>query len=115
MSRIVVVWRAISVIIHALYMLKSRMTAYTVVMGFFDDIKRRAATGTDYGYYVVLFGGKAAYIGGITRVLEISGARMEFASGKHTVAVCGEELKVSELEKESVIVNGRITRIEEGG
>ena len=47
-------------------------------------------------------------------MLEISGARMEFASGKQTVAVCGEELKVSELEKESVIVNGRITRIEEG-
>ena len=83
------------------------------MMSFFDDIKRSVATGVKYGYYAVLFGGEAAYIDGITRVLSISEERMEFASEKRVIAVCGSGLSVSALEKESVIIKGHITGISE--
>lgn len=82
-------------------------------MSFFDDIRRCAATGIKYGYSVVLFGGEAVYINGITRVLEISAERMAFASEKRIIAVTGSDMAVSGLERDSVMIRGTIKNVGE--
>ena len=83
-------------------------------MSFFDDIRRCAATGIKYGYSIVLFGGEAVYMNGITRVLEIGPERMAFASEKRIIAITGSDMAVSELEKDSVMIKGHIKNIGEG-
>ncbi|HIW01947.1 MAG TPA: YabP/YqfC family sporulation protein [Candidatus Protoclostridium stercorigallinarum] len=83
-------------------------------MSFFDDIRRCVAGGSKYGYYIVLFGGEAAYIGGVTRIAEISGERIVLLSEKRVLTLCGEELGVDGIERGGAIVRGKIKRIEEG-
>ena len=77
-------------------------------MSMFDDIRRSAAAGVKYGYSAVLFGGNAAYVDGITRVLEICDGRVAFASEKRVIAFTGENLTVTRIEDGGAIVRGRI-------
>lgn len=77
-------------------------------MSMFDDIRRCAAAGMSYGYCVVLFGGGAAYIDGITRVMEIGGERVVFASEKRIITLSGEDLTVTRLGDGDAIVRGKI-------
>ena len=82
-------------------------------MSFFDDIKYRSTAGKALIYSAVIFGGESVFIEGITRVVTVSGSKMEFSAGKKLITVLGENLEIDELETETVIVKGRIRGVGE--
>ena len=77
-------------------------------MSFFDEIKYRSLAGRVIKYSVIVFGGEAVYVEGITRVVSVSSDKIELNAGKTLLTVEGENMTVEELEKETVIIKGRI-------
>ena len=84
-------------------------------MIFYDDITYRSALGRALGYCVVLMGGEAVYVEGITRYSVITPERIEMIAGRKLIVVEGSDMRVEELERETVIVKGRIRSVREEG
>lgn len=82
-------------------------------MSFFDDISYKTVLGRAVKYSAVLMGGEAAYVDGISRIISVSAGKIEIAAGKILLEVSGEDLVIDELERESVIVKGKITGVRE--
>ena len=82
-------------------------------MSFFDDIKYGSVAGRALGYSVVLMGGEAVYVEGIKRLASVSPTKMEMTAGKRLIIVEGEDMVIDELERETVIIKGRIKAVRE--
>ena len=82
-------------------------------MSFFDEISYRTLLGRAVGYRAVLMGGEAVYVEGISRIVSVSGEKIEVSARKKLLVVEGEDLSLEELEKESVIIKGRIACFKE--
>ena len=77
-------------------------------MSFFKEIAGKVGSHALGGYNLINFNGEHVYVEGIDRLLGISPERIEMKIGKRVLAVTGTELEVSELEKGSVTISGRI-------
>lgn len=82
-------------------------------MSFFDEIKYGTTAGRALGYSVVLMGGEAVYVEGIRRIASVSPAKMEMTAGKSLIVIEGEDMVIDELERETVIIKGRIRSVRE--
>lgn len=82
-------------------------------MSFYDEIKYRSVAGKALKYGVVLMGGEAAFVEGIKRIISIAPTKLEIAAGKSLIIIEGEGMTVDELEKETVIVRGKIKSVRE--
>ncbi len=82
-------------------------------MSFYDEIKYRSIAGKAVKYGVVLFGGEAAFIEGIKRIIRIDPNKVEIAAGKSLIIIEGEGLTVGDIETETAIVRGKITSVRE--
>ncbi|MBQ7227495.1 MAG: YabP/YqfC family sporulation protein [Clostridia bacterium] len=82
-------------------------------MSFFDEISYRTLLGRAVGYSAVLMGGEAVYVEGISRIVSVSGEKIEVSARKKLLVVEGEDLSLEEVEKESVIIKGRIACFKE--
>ena len=89
------------------------MRGILYLMSFFDDISYKTVLGRAVKYSAVLMGGEAAYVDGISRIISVSAGKIEIAAGKILLEVSGEDLVIDELERESVIVKGKITGVRE--
>ena len=67
-------------------------------MSFYDEIKYRSIAGKAVKYGVVLFGGEAAFIEGIKRIIRIDPNKVEIAAGKSLIIIEGEGLTVGDIE-----------------
>ncbi len=82
-------------------------------MSFYDEIKYRSIAGKSVKYGVVLFGGEAAFIEGVKRIISISQTKVEIAAGKTLIIIEGEEMTVDDIETETAIVRGKIKSVRE--
>ncbi len=89
------------------------MRGILYLMSFFDDISYKTVLGRAVKYSAVLMGGEAAYIEGISRIISVAQDKIEIAAGKTLIEITGENLVIDELERESVIVKGRILGVRE--
>ncbi len=78
-------------------------------MSFFKEISDKIGRRIIGGYNIINFGGEYIYVEGIGRVLSLDADRIELSSGDTVLEISGENLEITELEKGSVIIKGRIT------
>ena len=77
-------------------------------MSFFKEIADKIGRKATGGYNFIDFNGEYVYVEGIGRVLSLDSDKIELSVGKNVLCVTGEELVITELEKGSVIIKGRI-------
>lgn len=78
-------------------------------MSFFKEISDKIGRRFTGGYNIINFGGEYIYVEGIGRVLSLDEGKIELSSGDTLLEIVGENLEITELEKGSVIIKGRIT------
>jgi hypothetical protein len=83
-------------------------------MSFFNDISRILGGGTGNiveGYNIVNVDGKALYIDGVKRILEIGDTSIRLSTKKAIIEVLGIDLVVSQSNRDTIILRGTITNI----
>lgn len=64
-------------------------------------------------YCVILFGGQYAYAEGVDRLVGINDSEITFVSNDKTVVIFGNDLQIEDLEQGTIMVKGKIERVEE--
>ena len=79
-------------------------------MSFFSEALKqiRSDISQPFEYSLINFGGKAVYVEGFIRVINISDERIEFLCKKCVLAVVGERLSISEISAGTAMVEGEI-------
>ena len=67
------------------------------------------------GYTLAIFSGERAYLEGVVKVLAIGDETITLQCKKAMVSLCGNGLKVDEIDDGSVTISGKIMQINSQG
>lgn len=59
-------------------------------------------------YTVINFGGKAVYVEGFIRVINVSSERVDFLCKKCVISVIGKDLVIAEIDGQTAVVKGYV-------
>lgn len=76
-------------------------------MSFINDLSEKIR---QYGYTLIDYGGCAAYVEGVLKILDFSENRVELAVDSGILTVEGEALTIAELEDKTIIIKGKLEK-----